>query len=45
MRLYKRKDSPEGVLGTAEWGGPVRLSRVDPDVAALLTPFVIPGMA
>lgn len=33
-RLYKRKDSPEGVAGNAEWGI-VRLARVDPDVEAL----------
>lgn len=36
-RLWKRKDSPEGVLGSAEWGV-IRLSRVDPDVATLLAP-------
>lgn len=41
-RLYRRKDSPEGVLGSAEWGT-VRLSRVDPDVAALIAPFALPG--
>jgi hypothetical protein len=41
-RLYKRKDSPEGVLGSAEWGA-VRLSRRDPDVWNLIEPFVIPG--
>lgn len=40
-RLYKRRDSPEGVLGNSEWGV-VRLSRVDPDVQALLAPFVLP---
>jgi len=44
IRLYKRKDSPEGVLGSAEWSGPVRLSRVDPDVQALLRPLVLPGI-
>lgn len=38
-RLYKRKESPEGVLGNAEWGS-IRLSRVDPDVAALVARFV-----
>jgi hypothetical protein len=43
-RLYKRKDSPEGVMGNAEWGT-VRVSRVDPDVQALLQPFVVPGFA
>lgn len=41
-RLYKRKDSSEGVLGSAEWGV-VRLSRVDPDVAALVGDLTLPG--
>ncbi|WP_298557096.1 phage gp6-like head-tail connector protein [Streptomyces luteogriseus] len=41
-RLYKRKDSPEGIIGSAEWG--VRnLSRRDPDVWALIEPFILPG--
>jgi len=41
-RLYKRKDSPEGIIGSAEWG--VRnLSRRDPDVWNLIEPFIIPG--
>lgn len=41
-RLYKRKDSPEGIIGSAEWG--VRnLSRIDPDVYALVKHFVLPG--
>lgn len=44
VRLLKRKDSPEGVLGSAEWGA-VRLSRVDPDVAALLGPYVLDGFS
>lgn len=43
-RLYRRKDSPEGVLGAAEWSGAVRLSRVDPDVAALLSTLVVLGV-
>jgi hypothetical protein len=42
MRLYRRKDSPEGVTGSAEWGV-VRLARVDPDVYALIKHFVLPG--
>ncbi|MFJ6645773.1 head-tail connector protein [Streptomyces sp. NPDC091290] len=43
-RLYKRKDSPEGIIGSAEWG--VRnLSRRDPDVWALIEPFILPGFA
>lgn len=41
-RLYKRKDSPEGVMGSSEWGV-VRLSRRDPDVWALIEHFVLPG--
>ncbi|MGC9538504.1 phage head-tail connector protein [Streptomyces sp. UG1] len=41
-RLYKRKDSPEGIIGSAEWG--VRnLSRRDPDVWNLIEPFILPG--
>lgn len=41
-RLFKRKDSPEGVMGSSEWGV-VRLSRRDPDVWNLIEPFVLPG--
>lgn len=41
-RLFKRKDSPEGVMGSAEWGV-VRLSRRDPDVWNLIEPFVLAG--
>lgn len=43
-RLFRRKDSPEGVLGNAEWGT-VRLSRIDPDVEALIQHLVLPGFA
>jgi hypothetical protein len=42
IRLYKRKDSPEGVLGSSEWGT-VRVSRLDPDVAKLVESMVLPG--
>ncbi|GAA4676863.1 hypothetical protein GCM10023347_34020 [Streptomyces chumphonensis] len=41
-RLFKRKDSPEGVMGSAEWGV-VRLSRRDPDVWALIEPYILDG--
>ncbi|MER6198021.1 head-tail connector protein [Streptomyces sp. NPDC001586] len=41
-RLFKRKDSPEGVTGSAEWGV-VRLSRRDPDVWNLIEPYLLPG--
>lgn len=43
-RLYRRKDSPQGVLGSTEWGV-TRVSRTDPDVEALIAPFVIPVIA
>ncbi|TLQ45755.1 head-tail connector protein [Streptomyces marianii] len=43
-RLFKRKDSPEGVLGSAEWGV-IRVSRVDPDVHSLVQHLVLPGIA
>lgn len=44
-RLFRRKDSPEGVAGTSEFGV-VRISRSeDPDVALLLTPYTDPGIA
>lgn len=43
-RLYRRKDSPEGVLGSAEWGV-IRVARVDPDVQSLLQHLTLPGMA
>lgn len=43
-RLFKRKDSPEGLTGSTEWGA-VRVSRVDPDVQALIEPYMLPGLA
>lgn len=39
-RLYRRKDSPQGVLGSAEWGV-ARVSRFDPDVEALIAPYIV----
>ncbi|WP_329426837.1 phage head-tail connector protein [Streptosporangium sp. NBC_01495] len=41
-RLYRRKDSPEGVAGSAEWGL-VRMPNLDPDVRALVEPFRLTG--
>jgi hypothetical protein len=43
-RFYMRKDSPEGVAGTTEWGA-IRMSRVDPDVEALIGPYRLPKFA
>lgn len=34
-RLYSRKNSPEGVMGTSDWGL-IRVPNLDPDVKALL---------
>lgn len=42
-RLYRRKDSPEGVAGSAEWGL-VRVPNIDPDVKALIASLVLPGI-
>lgn len=39
-RLFMRKDSPEGLTGSAEFGS-VRVSRWDPDVEALVAPYVL----
>lgn len=41
-RLFLRKDSPQGVAGNSEWGV-IRLGKVDPDVEALIWPFMAPG--
>lgn len=43
-RLYRRKDSPQGIIASADWGA-VRVSRTDPDIHALLFPFMPPGFA
>lgn len=43
-RLFLRKNSPEGVLQSAEWGS-IRVSRWDPDVDALLAPYIQPKLA
>jgi hypothetical protein len=37
--LFKRKDAPYGVAGFGDFGA-VRISKKDPDVIALLSPFV-----
>lgn len=44
IRLYRRKDSPQGVLGSADWGV-IRVGKADPDVDALIAPYVIAGFA
>ncbi|GGS87638.1 hypothetical protein GCM10010156_52690 [Planobispora rosea] len=41
-RLYRRKDSPEGVAGSSEWGL-IRLPHLDPDVRALVDPYRLAG--
>lgn len=37
-RIYRRRQSPEGVIGFGDFG-PIRVSRIDPDVAMLLDPY------
>lgn len=43
-RLFKRKDSLEGVVGSADWGA-ITVRKVDPDVMALISPYCMPGFA
>jgi hypothetical protein len=38
MRLYKRMDSPLGVAGIGDIGV-IRVSRIDPDIDAMISPF------
>lgn len=40
-RLYRRKDSPQGVAGSPDWGL-VRVPNLDPDVKALLAFLTVP---
>lgn len=43
MRYYRRKDSPEGIAGSAEWGL-VRVPRMDPDVEEMIAGYCIPAV-
>lgn len=43
-RLFKRKETATGVVGFDGLGATVRLSRTDPDVAELLSPYRSYGM-
>lgn len=40
-RLFNRKDSPSGVMGTPDWV--VNLAKSDPDVVMLTQQFALPG--
>ena len=44
MRLYKRMDSPLGVAGVGDIGV-IRVSRIDPDIDAMIMPFKKARMA
>jgi len=44
-RLYARRLSPEGVVGSVDWGGGLRVARTDADVMALLSAYMLPGFA
>lgn len=41
-RLYARRNSPQGVVGSAEWGQ-ITVRRSDPDYMSLVAQFVRPG--
>ncbi len=43
-RVYKRKDAPFGVLGSAEMGQQMVIPKLDPDVAMMLSGFRRLGM-
>jgi hypothetical protein len=43
-RLFERRNSPQGVAGTTEWGA-VRVTRLDPDVFSLVSQLMMPGFA
>jgi hypothetical protein len=42
-RLFKRRDSPDGIAGAGDFGV-IRVGRYDPDYDSLIRPFVIPGI-
>jgi hypothetical protein len=44
VSLFMRKDAPFGVAGFNEFG-PVRITKRDPDVVDLLSPFVLAAVA
>jgi hypothetical protein len=39
MRWFNRRHSPEGIAGSAEWGGALNVPRVDPDIERMLLRF------
>lgn len=41
-RLFRRRESPDGVVGAGDWGM-IRVGRYDPDYDSLIEPFVIPA--
>lgn len=41
-RLYARRNSPQGVVGTADWGQ-ITVRKSDPDYMGLIGQFVRPG--
>lgn len=41
-RYYARRNSPQGVVGTADWGQ-ITVRRSDPDYMAMISQFVKPG--
>lgn len=44
VSLFMRKDAPYGIAGFTDFG-PVRITKRDPDVIELLSPFIVPAVA
>lgn len=44
-RLWKRRETPFGVLSLPDIGSAVQLRKTDPDVASLLAPYALSGAA
>lgn len=44
-RVFRRKDAPFGVVGSAEMGSGIVIARLDPDVRMMLDPFRLARVA
>ena len=44
-RLYRRRLSPDGTLGSSAFGGQIRVSKYDPDIRKLLGRWLVKGVA
>lgn len=44
-KFYRRRQTPDGVAGSADGVGVVRTGRYDADAEAMLAPYLVIGMA